>query len=121
MLEEKGSTTLKSGLSLLELLRRPEVRYADLVKFYPPEEKLEEAVEEQVEIQVKYEGYINKQMAQIEHFEKLEKKKLRPDLDYEGIKGLSRKLNKSYLNLNLNLSDKLLEFLEFLRQILTYC
>jgi len=90
MLEEKGSTTLKSGLSLLELLRRPEVRYADLVKFYPPEEKLEEAVEEQVEIQVKYEGYINKQMAQIEHFEKLEKKKLRPDLDYEGIKGLSR-------------------------------
>lgn len=90
MLEEKGSSTLKSGLSLLELLRRPEVRYTDLANFYPPEEKVEEAVAEQVEIQIKYEGYINKQMAQIEQFEKLEKKKLSPDLDYEGIKGLSR-------------------------------
>jgi len=90
MFAEKNSTELKSGTTLLELLRRPELSYADLAAIYPPETELSNDVTEQVEIQIKYEGYIKKQMAQIEQFEKLEKKRLSPDLNYENITGLSR-------------------------------
>jgi tRNA uridine 5-carboxymethylaminomethyl modification enzyme len=89
MLEQKGSTSLKSGITLLELLRRPELSYTDLVAFFPSEEQLPAPVKEQVEIQIKYEGYIKKQLTQIEQFEKLERKKLGPNLDYENVKGLS--------------------------------
>lgn len=87
---EAESTPLKSGLTLLELLRRPEISYEDLSKLYPPEVPLSREVAEQVEIQVKYEGYIKKQLQQVERFEKLENRKLPPELDYMQISGLSR-------------------------------
>lgn len=90
LLEETESTPLKSGITLAELLRRPEIKYEDLTRFFPAEKPLSPEVREQVEIRIKYEGYIKKQLAQVERFEKLENKKLDPDLDYAKIQGLSR-------------------------------
>lgn len=90
LMEEAQSTPLKSGISLAELLRRPEIKYEALTKLFPPPEPLSFAAREQVEIQIKYEGYIAKQLAQVERFEKLENKKLDPQFDYTKIEGLSR-------------------------------
>lgn len=90
ILAKKESTPLKSGITLIELLRRPELIYSDLAALFPPEKKLDTAVKEQVEIQVKYAGYIKKQLAQAERFEKLENRRLDEGLDYEKIRGLSR-------------------------------
>lgn len=90
LLQETGSTPVKSGITLLELLRRPEIKYHDLARHFAPDGPLPPAAAEQVEIQVKYEGYIKKQLAQVERFEKLENKRIAPDLDYALISGLSR-------------------------------
>lgn len=87
-LQSMGTTPLKSGISLRELLRRPEVTYDMLVEHFaaPP---LPAKVKEQVEIAVKYEGYIAKQRQQVARLAKLEDKLLPPDLDYQDIPGLS--------------------------------
>ncbi len=88
LLEEKNSTPLKSGISLANLLRRPEINYEDLARIDDNWPDLDYFVSEQVSISIKYEGYIKRQMMQIEQFKKLEEKKLPPDLDYNSIKGL---------------------------------
>ncbi len=88
-LKEKNSSELRSAMSLLDLLRRPELSYQDLVRFNLPHLDIPLDVAEQVEIQVKYEGYIEKQNAQIARFEKAEKRRLPDDLDYSLITGLS--------------------------------
>ncbi|NLL19795.1 MAG: tRNA uridine-5-carboxymethylaminomethyl(34) synthesis enzyme MnmG [Clostridia bacterium] len=88
VLAQKGSSPLKQATNLTTLLKRPELSYEDLERFLP-HEQLSQEVKEQVEIQVKYEGYINKQLQQIERFNKLENKRLSPDMDYSEIKGLS--------------------------------
>ncbi|SHF32088.1 tRNA uridine 5-carboxymethylaminomethyl modification enzyme [Caldanaerobius fijiensis DSM 17918] len=88
-LNEMGSAGIYSGITLYELLKRPEISYASLAKIDPDRPKVSMAVAEQVEIQVKYEGYIKKQLQQVEQFKKLENKKLPPDLDYSKIYGLS--------------------------------
>lgn len=88
VLARKGSSPLKQATSLTNLLKRPELSYEDL-EIFLPQESLSREVKEQVEIQVKYEGYINKQLQQIERFNKLENKRLSPELDYSEIKGLS--------------------------------
>lgn len=88
-LTELGSTEIKQALPLLELLRRPEISYADLAAMAGDFPDLPDEVTEQVEIQIKYEGYIKKQMAQVERFAKLEEKRLPDWVDYDEVKGLS--------------------------------
>lgn len=87
-LEEKGSTPVKSGISLLELLKRPEITYDDAAVIDDVRPKISAHQKTMMEVQIKYEGYIIKQQQQIEKFKKLEHKKLPSDLDYFSIEGL---------------------------------
>ncbi len=97
-LVEQGTSALSTGTKMSELLKRPELSYAKLGKIDPNRPKLSLQEQEEVEIQVKYEGYIKLQEAQVEKFKKLEEKILPEDIDYEEIKGISlegrQKLNK---------------------------
>jgi tRNA uridine 5-carboxymethylaminomethyl modification enzyme len=97
-MEEIGTTLLKGPISLYELIRRPEVTYDSTTNLDANRGQLQREVRLQVETQIKYEGYIKKQMIQIQQFKKLENKKLSLDEDYSLIKGLSneakQKLNK---------------------------
>ena len=88
LLEEKGSTLLKSGTTIAELIRRPELNYEDLAPIDKERPFLPWDVKEQVEINLKYEGYIKRQMKQVEQFKKLEAKKIPEDLDYEKVGSL---------------------------------
>jgi tRNA uridine 5-carboxymethylaminomethyl modification enzyme len=88
------SAPLKSVLTLAELLRRPEIEYHMLARFVPPANQLPPAVTEQVSIQVKYQGYIARQEAQVARFRKLETKPLASDLDYDAIGGLSTEVRE---------------------------
>lgn len=88
LLEEKGTADVGDGASLLSLLRRPQLTYADLAPFDPGRPDLPADVAEQVEISVKYEGYIRRQQKQVEDFQKMESRKLSPGLDYTAIQGL---------------------------------
>ena len=88
LLESRGTAPVKTGFSLAELLRRPQICYADLADFDPARPALPRAVTEQVEIRLKYDGYIKRQLRQVEDFARMEAKKLPPDLDYAAIAGL---------------------------------
>ena len=88
LLEEKGSTLLKSGTTLAELIRRPELTYDDLAAVDKDRPELPWDVKQQVEINLKYDGYIKRQMKQVEQFKKLEAKKIPEDLDYEKVGSL---------------------------------
>lgn len=83
-----GSTLLKTGTTLGELIRRPELDYDMLVTLDPDRPKLLRGVADQVNINIKYDGYITRQMKQVEHFKKLENKKIPEDIDYRQIHGL---------------------------------
>lgn len=87
-LEEVGSTAIKSGVSLYDLLKRPQVTYENTEFLDKDRPKLAEEVTEQVAIQIKYEGYINRQLRQVEQFKKLENKLIPEGIDYEDIKGI---------------------------------
>lgn len=89
ILKSLGTAPLKHGVKLADLLRRPELNYAYLGHFsdLPP---LPPSVTEQVEIQIKYEGYLARQEAAIERFERMERKLLPPDFPYLEVKGLSK-------------------------------
>lgn len=89
-LEQHNSTLLKSGMTLEELLKRPEICYNDLKEIDTKQPKLPEAVTQQVEISIKYEGYIKRQLQQVEQFKKLEKKKLSLDFDYSQVPNLRK-------------------------------
>jgi tRNA uridine 5-carboxymethylaminomethyl modification enzyme len=93
-LAEVGSAPLKSVVTLAELLRRPEIDYAMLADMVPPAAALPLAVTEQVTIQIKYQGYIERQEAQVARFKKLETKPLASDLDYDVIAGLSTEVRE---------------------------
>ena len=88
LLESLGSTPLKSGTTLAELIRRPELSYDAIQSIDPTRPKLPRDVEEQVNINVKYDGYIRRQLKQVEQFKKLEEKKIPADLDYEKVGSL---------------------------------
>ena len=88
LLAEKGTAAVDSGCRLLDLLRRPQLTYDDLTPFDKDRPDLPADVREQVEITVKYEGYIQRQQRQVTEFEKLERRKLPPDMDYDHIQGL---------------------------------
>ncbi len=88
VLEDIGSSPIKSGVTLAELIRRPEVGYANTAELDPERPVLSDAVCEQVEVQIKYDGYIKKQVAQVEQFKKMEKKLIPENIDYTAIGGL---------------------------------
>ena len=88
MLERRSSTPVANSARLADLLRRPEIRYSDLLPFDPGNPGLPQAVTEEVEIQVKYAGYLLRQERQVEEFKKEESRLLPPDMDYSSIKGL---------------------------------
>ena len=97
-LEKYGSTLLKSGITLAELVKRPELDYDKLEELDEDRPRLPDDVREQVNIEIKYEGYIKRQMQQVAQFKKLEDKKLPEDFDYSEVNSLRReavqKLNK---------------------------
>lgn len=97
-LESKGTSPLATGCKMSDLIRRPQIYYNDLAEFDRERPDLPADVAEQVELQIKYEGYIQKQLQQIEQMRKMESKKLPKDLDYSMIYGLrleaAEKLNK---------------------------
>ena len=88
LLESQGSTLLKSGTTIAELIRRPELNYHVLAPIDKERPELPEDVCEQVEINIKYDGYIRRQMKQVEQFKKLEQKKIPEDIDYEDVGSL---------------------------------
>ena len=87
-LEERGSSSLKTGVSLAELICRPELNYDAVAELDPDRKELPAAVKEQINIEVKYEGYIKRQEQQVKQFKKLENKRLPQELDYSTVKSL---------------------------------
>lgn len=98
MLESRGTSALQNGVRMSELIRRPQIGYDDLGKFDKDRKELPFEVKEQVDVQIEYEGYIGRQLMEVEHVRKLEEKKLPVGIDYKTIGGLSleaiEKLNK---------------------------
>ncbi|OPA79008.1 tRNA uridine-5-carboxymethylaminomethyl(34) synthesis enzyme MnmG [Paenibacillus selenitireducens] len=98
MLASVGSAPLQNSVDILTILRRPEVTYAHIEPISPSSHELTEEMKEQVEIQIKYSGYIEKQLIQVERLQKMEKKKIPDDIDYSDIHGIAteakQKLNK---------------------------
>lgn len=88
MLVERGTAELKTGCKMIELLRRPQISYADLAPFDKNRPNLPYEIFEQVEISIKYEGYIKKQEAQIKEMRRLEAKTIPDGIDYTALKGL---------------------------------
>ena len=88
LLKDHGSTLLKNGISLADLIRRPELSYDIVAPLDKNRPELPQDVRDQVNINIKYEGYIKRQEKQVEGFKKLEKKRLPQDLDYSQISGL---------------------------------
>ena len=98
LLKEWGSSPIITGVSAYNLLKRPEVKYTALEKIIGENKDLSRIVKEEVEIQIKYEGYIKRQMDQVKQFKKLEDKLLPQDIDYDKVEGLRiearQKLNR---------------------------
>ncbi len=88
LLAERGTAPVSDGCRLIDLLRRPQVSYADLAPFDPERPSLTAAEAEQVEISVKYEGYIRRQMRDVEEFEKLERHAIPSGIDFSSLQGL---------------------------------
>ena len=85
-----GSTELKTGTTLAELIRRPEISYEMLAELDPERELLSPDVIEQININIKYEGYITRQLQQVNQFKKMEGKRIPEKLDYSVIRGLRK-------------------------------
>lgn len=90
LLEKYGSTPLVSGIALAELIRRPELGYERMAPIDKDRPQLPADVREQVEISVKYEGYIKRQMVQVEQFKKLESRRLPENIDYSSVQSLRK-------------------------------
>lgn len=98
LLESKCTAPIKTGVRITELIKRPQISYDDLAPFDPDRPELSYEVREQVGLKIEYDGYIARQLMEVEHVQKLEEKKLPADVDYKTISGLSleaiEKLNK---------------------------
>lgn len=98
LLEERGTATVSTGIRLSELIKRPQISYDDLAPFDADRPELSYEVREQVGLKIEYEGYIARQLMDVEHIQKLESKLLPTDFDYKTITGLSleatEKLNR---------------------------
>ena len=88
LLKEYGSTPLNSGSTIAELIRRPELTYEILAPIDEKRPEISKEVAEQVNISIKYDGYIKRQMRQVEQVKKMEKKKIPEDIDYSKVKSL---------------------------------
>ena len=88
MLESRGTARVATGVSLADLIRRPQVGYADLAPFDPERPALDRAVCYEAELNLKYEGYIKRQLKQVEEFTRMESHSLPTDLDYDQVAGL---------------------------------
>jgi tRNA uridine 5-carboxymethylaminomethyl modification enzyme len=89
LLAEAGTVQLNNAVDLLSLLRRPQIMYSHIEQMSPSSLELDEEMKEQVEIQIKYSGYIEKQLAQVERLKKMEKKLIPDDIVYEEIHGIA--------------------------------
>ncbi len=89
VIERRGGTALKDGILALDLLRRPEMDYAAIMEILQETSPVDEDVQEQVEIQTKYEGYIQKSLAQVEKMKRMEDKKIPENIDYDAINSLA--------------------------------
>jgi tRNA uridine 5-carboxymethylaminomethyl modification enzyme len=94
MLANARSTGLAGEASLDQLLKRPELQYEDIAKINPPPHPLDPVAAEQVEIQVKYEGYIQRQLQQVERFSSLEQKGIPGDMDFDAVSGLGTEVRQ---------------------------
>lgn len=88
MLEKCGTTPITTGVKLCDIIKRPEMNYEVLKAIDKDRPELSDEVREQVNIQIKYEGYISRQLKQVEQFKKLEERKIPIDIDYEKVNGL---------------------------------
>ena len=88
MLEAHGTAPVTSGISLADLIRRPQLTYADTMAFDPERPELADTVQAQVELRLKYDGYIRRQLKQVEEFQRMEEKPLPAEIDYDKISGL---------------------------------
>ncbi|MBG9446250.1 tRNA uridine-5-carboxymethylaminomethyl(34) synthesis enzyme MnmG [Cytobacillus firmus] len=89
LIKSQGGSELKDGIRASDLLKRPEMTYEHIGQLVPAETALDPDVTEQVEIQVKYEGYIEKSLQQVERLKKMENKKVPENIDYDDINGLA--------------------------------
>ncbi|WP_309090557.1 tRNA uridine-5-carboxymethylaminomethyl(34) synthesis enzyme MnmG [Domibacillus sp.] len=89
LIREAGGSELKDGIRGADLLRRPEMTYEAIKQLIPADAPLDEEVEEQVEIQIKYEGYIEKSLQQVDRMKKMENKKIPADIDYDAVSGIA--------------------------------
>ena len=89
IIRETGGAELREPMKAADLLKRPEISYSQIERMVPPTEKRSEEVEEQVEISIKYEGYIEKSMQQVEKMKKMENKKIPDNIDYHAISGIA--------------------------------
>jgi tRNA uridine 5-carboxymethylaminomethyl modification enzyme len=94
VLEAKGSSVLSGEASLEQLLKRPELSYRDIAAISPSPMPVTSDASGQVEIQVKYDGYISRQLDQVERFSGLEKKAVPDDLDYDALTGLGAEVRQ---------------------------
>lgn len=110
MLESKGTSPITQGIKFIELLKRPQVDYRDLIRFDENAPELEHDIIDKLEINIKYEGYIKTQTEKIEQMKRLEEKKLPTNIDYKTISGLrieaQEKLNK-YKPLNIGQAGRI--------------
>lgn len=110
MLESKGTSPITQGIKFIELLKRPQIDYRDLIRFDENAPELEHDIIDKLEINIKYEGYIKTQTEKIELMKRLEEKKLPTDIDYKTISGLrieaQEKLNK-YKPLNIGQAGRI--------------
>lgn len=95
-LQSIGSTPLKSGIKICELLKRPEVEISALVNLIPDLKEFSEDILTEIETEIKYSGYIEKQLREVEKFKKLESMKLPEDLNYYEIPGLSNEMKEKF-------------------------
>lgn len=89
LIKSQGGSELKDGIRASDLLKRPEMTYEHIGQLVPAETALDPDVTEQVEIQIKYEGYIEKSLQQVERLKKMENKKVPENIDYDDINGLA--------------------------------
>lgn len=89
MIRNSGGSKLKDGIRAADLLKRPEMTYKHIQKLAPNDSEISQEVAEQVEIQIKYEGYIEKSLQQVDRLKKMENKKIPENIDYESITGIA--------------------------------
>lgn len=89
LIKSLGGSELKDGIRASDLLKRPEMTYSHIESLIPSEISLSEEIKEQVEIQIKYEGYIEKSLQQVDRLKKMENKKIPEDIDYDAITGIA--------------------------------